>query len=51
MEGTLEASRTSVIASRGKPVLCKKIEMHFCEEVNRLSWSYYLEGRSEGGPK
>ena len=51
MEGTLEESKTCVVLSRGKPVLCKKIKMHFWKATSGVSWSYYLIGRSQGGPK
>ena len=51
MEGTLEASGTSDIHFRGKPVLCKNIEMHFWKARSVVSWSYYLKGRIQGGPK
>ena len=50
MEGTLEASRASVIPSGGKLVLRKKIEMHIWNARSRVSWSYCLKGRSKGGP-
>ena len=51
MEGTFEAYGTSAIPSRGKPILCKNIEMHFWKERSGVSWSYYLKGRRKGGPK
>ena len=51
MEGTLEASGTSDIPFRGKPVLCKNIKIHFWKEIIVVSWSYYLKGRIQGGTK
>ena len=51
MEGTLEASETSTIPPRGKLVLRKKVEMHFWKARSGVFRSYYLKGRSQGGPK
>ena len=51
MEGTLEAFGASAAPCRGKPILWKKIEMHFWKARSGVSSSYYLKGKSQGGLK